>query len=75
MLRLPDELHATLKSEAVQDTRSLNQQIVHILENRIRLPVYELAGGKAVGSAPACQNLASGYQPEANHNPLMRSEP
>lgn len=77
-LRLRPDVHEAVRLSAERNYRSVTAEINELLyEATVRSPSLSdsLAGGKAVGSTPACQKLASGYQPEANHNALTRSEP
>ncbi len=53
-LRIPEELHNWLNAQARYDRRSLNSQIVHLLEATRRTPAVnaDSPGGKSAIPAP-----------------------
>jgi predicted HicB family RNase H-like nuclease len=49
-LRIPEDLHARLTAQAAVDRRSLNAEILHLLEGALPTPV---ADAESAGGDPA----------------------
>ena len=53
-LRIPEDLHARLTAQAAADRRSINAEILHLLEVALSTPVVdaESPGGDSASPAP-----------------------
>jgi hypothetical protein len=53
-LRIPDDLHERVAARAAADRRSLNSEILHLLEVALRTPAAdaESPGGESASPAP-----------------------